>query len=77
MSEERRLLQELETIGTSDPPLTADEMQRLTRDVLRRAGQAGAQTAVLRHFSQIFLPGQKNGPGATDTFIKRNYFAIA
>lgn len=43
MSEERRLLQELETIGTSDPPLTAAEMQRLTRDVLRRAGQAGAQ----------------------------------
>lgn len=43
MSEERRLLQELETIETSDPPLTADEMQRLTRAVLRRTGQAGAQ----------------------------------
>lgn len=43
MSEERRLLQELETIKTSDPPLTADEMQRLTRAVLRRTGQAGAQ----------------------------------
>ena len=43
MSEERRLLQELETIETSDPPLTADEMQRLTRAVLRRTGQAGTQ----------------------------------
>lgn len=67
MREDRNLMNQLEALETSDPALTQEEMQRLTRAVLARAGKGGqpvprrrkrsAPARRLRGWGQVLLAG--------------------